>query len=91
MEQRPAVAARRSEMLLPAPVDAVLFSLSYTVIPKPVNALEKAWEQLRHNRPVVIMDGKIAQGLSGKLSRPIMTFISKATVLGDPDRGHGKI
>jgi len=75
-----------SEMLLPAPVDGVLFSLSYSVIPKPVNALEKAWEHLRHNRHVVIMDGKIAHGLLGRLSRPIMTLISKVTVLGDPDR-----
>jgi len=74
------------EMLLPTPVDGVLFSLSYTVIPKPSTALGKAWEYLRPQRHVVIMDGKLAHGLLGRLSRPVMTFLSEATVLGDPDR-----
>jgi hypothetical protein len=68
------------------PVDGVLFSLSYTVIPKPATALEKAWEYLHSKRHVVIMDGKLAHGLLGRLSRPLVTFLSKATVLGDPDR-----
>jgi len=75
-----------SKVLLPVPVDGVLFSLSYTVIPKPVTALAKAWEYLHHKGHVVIMDGKLAHGLLGRLSRPFMTFLSKATVLGDPDR-----
>ena len=75
-----------TEMRLPAPVDGVLFSLSYTVIPKPVTALEKAWEYLLPKRYVVIMDGKLAHGLLGRLSRPLVIFLSKATVLGDPDR-----
>lgn len=74
------------EMLLPTPVDGVLFSLSYTVIPKPATALEKAWEYLRPQRHVVITDGKLAHGLLGRLSRPLTTFLSRATVLGDPDR-----
>jgi len=75
-----------TRMLLPVPVDGVLFSLSYTVIPKPATALEKAWEYLHSKRHVVIMDGKLAHGLLGRLSRPLVTFLSKATVLGDPDR-----
>ena len=75
-----------TRMLLPVPVDRVLFSLSYTVIPKPVTALEKAWQYLHSKRNVVIMDGKLAHGLLGRLSRPLVTFLSKATVLGDPDR-----
>jgi len=75
-----------TEMRLPAPVDGVLFSLSYTVIPKPLTALEKAWEYLLPKRHVVIMDGKLAHGLLGRLSRPLVIFLSKATVLGDPDR-----
>ena len=74
-----------TEMRLPAPVDGVLFSLSYTVIPKPVTALEKAWEYLLPKRHVVIMDGKLAHGLLGRLSRPLVILLSKATVLGDPD------
>src|SRR5215472_16423452 len=75
-----------SKVLLPVPVDGVLFSLSYTVIPKPVTALTKAWEYLHYKGHVVIMDAKLAHGLLGRLSRPFMTFLSKATVLGDPDR-----
>ena len=75
-----------TEMRLPAPVDRVLFSLSYTVIPKPVTALEKAWEYLLPKRHVVIMDGKLAYGLLGRLSRSLVIFLSKATVFGDPDR-----
>jgi hypothetical protein len=67
-------------------LEGVLASLSYTVIPKPVTALEKAWEYLRSKRHVVIMDGKLAQGVLGRLSRPLVTFLSKATVLGNPDR-----
>jgi len=74
-----------TEMRLPAPVDGVLFSLSYTVIPKPVTALEKAWEYLLPKRHVVIMDGKLAHGLLGRLSRPLVILLSKATVLGDRD------
>ena len=75
-----------AEMLLPAQVEGVLFSLSYTVIPNPLAALVKAWEYLRPKRHIVIMDGKLAHGLLGKLSRPGVILLSKATVLGDPDR-----
>jgi len=75
-----------TEMHLPAPVDGVLFSLSYTVIPNPLAALAKAWEYLHHKGHVVIMDGKLAHGLLGRLSRPGVILLSKATVLGDPDR-----
>src|SRR5215469_14821496 len=49
-------------------------------------ALAKAWEYLRPNRHVVIMDGKLAQGLLGRLSRPGVILLCKATVLGNPDR-----
>ena len=75
-----------AKMLLPGPVDGVLFSLSYTVIPNPTAALEMAWGYLRPKRHVVIMDGKLGHGLLGRLSRPYVTLLSKATVLGDPDR-----
>ena|SRR5215469_14339645 len=75
-----------AEIVLPAPVDGVLFSLSYTVMPEPRLALAQVWKYLRPRRYVVIMDGKLARGLLGKLSRPLVTFLSKATVLGDPDR-----
>ena len=63
-----------TEMRLPAPVDGVLFSLSYTMMPKPVTALEKAWEYLLPKRHVVIMDGKLAHGILARLSRPLVIF-----------------
>lgn len=75
-----------AEMLLPAPVDGVLFSISYTVMPEPYMALSRAWKYLRPDRHVVIMDGKLARGRLGRLSRPFVELLSKATVLGDPDR-----
>ena len=74
-----------AEMVLPGLVDGVLFSLCYTVMPKPRKALAQAWKYLRPNRHVVIMDGKFAHGVLGKLSRPLVILVSKATVLGDPD------
>jgi demethylmenaquinone methyltransferase/2-methoxy-6-polyprenyl-1,4-benzoquinol methylase len=75
-----------AEMLLPGPVDGVLFSLSYSVISRPCIALQRAWEHLRDGRHLVILDGKLADGVLGRLSRPFITCLSKATVLGDPDR-----
>lgn len=75
-----------AEMLLPAPVDGVLFSLSYTVMPESQMALAQAWKYLRAHRHVVIMDGKLAHGWLGRLSQPLVTWLSKATVLGDLDR-----
>ena len=74
------------KMALPGPVDGVLFSLCYTVMPEPRSALARAWQYLRPNRHVVIMDGKLAHGVWGKLSRPLVMSLCKATVLGDPDR-----
>lgn len=75
-----------AEMVLPGHVDGVLFSLSYTVIPQPRVALAQAWKYLRPHRHVVIMDGKLAHGRLGRLSRPFVTLLSKATVLGDLER-----
>ena len=75
-----------AEIVLPAQVDGILFSLCYTVMPNPRKALAEAWTYLRPKRHVVIMDGKLARGFWGKLSRPWVTFLSQATVLGDPDQ-----
>ena len=75
-----------AEMVLPGQVDGVLFSLCYTVMPEPRASLAQAWKCLRPNRHVVIMDGKLAHGRLGSLSRPFVTWVSKATVLGEPDR-----
>ncbi len=74
-----------AEMVLPGLVDGVLFSLCYSVMPKPREVLAQAWKYLSPNRHVVIMDGKLARGVWGKLSRPLVILASEATVLGDPD------
>jgi len=75
-----------AQMTLPELVDGALFSLSYAVMPEPRRALAQAWKHLRHGGRLVIMDAKLPDGWRGKLVRPIMVGISRATVLGDPDK-----
>lgn len=70
---------------LPGPVDGALFSFSYTVIPQPQTALARVWTYLRPGRHVVILDGPLFPGILGRVFRPLVLLISKATVLGDPD------
>ena len=80
------LAADAAELDLPLPVDGVLFSLSYSVIPKPLPVLAKTWTFLRSGRHVVIMDGKAPRGVLGRLSRSFVNTVSKATVLGNLER-----
>jgi len=70
---------------LPEPVDGVIFSLSYAVIPRHREALRRAWEQLRPGGYLVIMDAKLPSGIVGKLLRPFVVWASRLTVLGNPD------
>jgi ubiquinone/menaquinone biosynthesis C-methylase UbiE len=65
--------------------DAVLFSLSFSVLPEPRRALERAWELLVPGGTVVVMDAGLPEGRLGRLLRPLATAASRATVLGDPD------
>jgi len=75
-----------AQLQLPGMVDGVLFSLSYSVMPDPRAAVEAAWKSLRPGRSLVIMDGKLAGGICGRLSRPWVSWLSKKTILGDPMR-----
>ena len=75
--------ARRLE--LPETVDAALFSLSYAVMPEPRDVLEQVWRFVRSGGTVAILDAKLFPGLLGKLQRPFILLMMKATVLGDPD------
>lgn len=75
-----------TQLDLPGPVDGVLFSLSYSVMPDPVRAVAAAWKYLKPERSLVIMDGKLATGIFGRLSRPWVTWLSEKTILGDPMR-----
>ncbi len=54
-------------------VDAVLFSLSYSVIPEREKALARAWERLRPGGRVVVMDG----GLTETPLRPLLAPVGK--------------
>jgi ubiquinone/menaquinone biosynthesis C-methylase UbiE len=69
----------------PEPVDAVLLSLSYGVMQNRVQILEHDWSQLRPGGRLVIMDARLTPGIAGRLYRPFVVPLMKATVLGDPD------
>ncbi len=64
-------------------VDAVLFSLSYAVIPDPSQALERAWERLRPSRRAVVMDVGVLKSPLRSVAAPIAKLLVKL-VPGDP-------
>ena len=68
----------------PAPLDGVLFSLSYNTMPHHGAVLRKAWEQLRPGGHLVIMDAKVPPGLGGRIVLPLSLWLMKRTVLGNP-------
>lgn len=70
---------------LPEPVDGVIFSLSYAVIPRHRDALRHAWTQLRQGGYLIVMDAKLPSGILGKLLYPFVLWTSRLTVLGNPD------
>jgi demethylmenaquinone methyltransferase/2-methoxy-6-polyprenyl-1,4-benzoquinol methylase len=70
---------------VPEPLDAALFSLSYGTMLHRVRILDHVWSQLGPEGRLVIMEGKLMPGLGGKLLRPLVIPLMKATVLGDPD------
>jgi hypothetical protein len=69
----------------PWSLDAVLFSLSYSVMQNREWILDHIWSQLRAGGRVVIVDGKTMPGIVGRLLHPLIIAEMKATVLGDPD------
>lgn len=71
---------------LPEPVDAALFSLSYAVFSDRRAVLRQTWAQLCSGGRLVVMDAKAPHGWLGRLTRPVGAWVSRATVLGDPDR-----
>ena len=79
------IRADAADYVLPEPVDGVIFSLSYAVIPHHRDALRHAWEQLRPGGYLVIMDAKLPSGILGKALHPFVVWTSRLTVLGNPD------
>jgi ubiquinone/menaquinone biosynthesis C-methylase UbiE len=69
----------------PRLLDAVLFSLSYSVMQNRERILNQVWSQLRGGGRLVIVDGKTMPGIMGRLLHRLMILEMKATVLGDPD------
>jgi len=65
------------------PVDAVLFALSYSVIPDPAPALARAWAALRADGRLVIMDAGLTHTPLRKLLAPITRLLVKLGP-GDP-------
>jgi ubiquinone/menaquinone biosynthesis C-methylase UbiE len=80
------VGADAGSLELSEPVDRVLFSLSYSVLPDRLRVLRHVWGLLRPGGSVVILDGRIPDGPLGRLMRPFAVLTSRGTVLGDPDR-----
>jgi ubiquinone/menaquinone biosynthesis C-methylase UbiE len=72
-----------AELTLPDHVDAALFSLSYSVLPDRETVLQKAWEALRPDGRLVIMDAGLPDSPLGRLLGPVGEVI--ATIFpGDP-------
>lgn len=64
-------------------LDAVLFSLSYSVLPEPRPALARAWEAMRPGSRVVVMDAGLPDSRLGRLLAPIARLLVRLAP-GDP-------
>ena len=73
-----------AQYLEPELVDGVLFSLSYNTMPHHREILNHAWNLLRVEKYLVIMDAKLPPGICGKLLLPYCVWIMRRTVLGNP-------
>lgn len=73
-----------ADYTVPAPLDGVLFSLSYNTMPHHRIVLRKAWNQLRPGGRLVIMDAKLPSGAAGRLLLPFSLWLMRHTMLGNP-------
>jgi ubiquinone/menaquinone biosynthesis C-methylase UbiE len=72
------------EYIPPEPLDAILFGLCYNTMPHHLAVLRHAWKQLRPGGRLVILDGKLPNGLGGKLLVPFSLWLMKRTMLSNP-------
>src|SRR5262249_3910375 len=72
------------EYIPPEPLDGILFGLSYNTMPHHLAVLRQAWKQLRPGGRIVILDGKVPDGICGKLALPFGLWLMKNTMLGNP-------
>jgi demethylmenaquinone methyltransferase/2-methoxy-6-polyprenyl-1,4-benzoquinol methylase len=73
-----------AEYTAPEPLDAILFGLSYNTMPHHLAVLRHAWKQLKPGGRIVILDGKVPDGIFGKLALPFGLWLMKNTMLGNP-------
>jgi SAM-dependent methyltransferase len=73
-----------ADFVAPAPLDGLLFSLSYNTMPHHRVVLQRLWQQLRPGGRLVVMDAKLPPGLGGRLILPFSLWLMKRTMLGNP-------
>jgi ubiquinone/menaquinone biosynthesis C-methylase UbiE len=73
-----------ADFIAPAPLDGVLFSLSYNTMPHHRAVLRGAWNALRPGGRLVIMDARLPSGRSAKWLLPFSLWLMKHTLLGNP-------
>lgn len=72
-----------AELDLDCRVDAVLFSLSYSVLPDRQPVLRRAWETLRPGGRLLVMDAGLPANALGRLLGPLAEMVATAFP-GDP-------
>ena len=70
--------------IAPAPLDGVLFCLSYNTMPHHRSVLRRAWNALRPGGHLVIMDARLPSGPFAKWLLPFGLWLMKHTMLGNP-------
>jgi SAM-dependent methyltransferase len=68
----------------PANLDAILFSLSYSVMPAPLTVLRRCWPWLRRGGRLVIADAGLADSALGQLAHSRANGFRRRTLLSDP-------
>jgi demethylmenaquinone methyltransferase/2-methoxy-6-polyprenyl-1,4-benzoquinol methylase len=76
--------ADAADFTAPAPIDGVLFGLSYNTMPHHLTVLHRMWSELRSGGRMVIMDAKLPPGAAGHLILPFSVWLMKRTLLGNP-------
>lgn len=77
------IEADAARLELDQEVDAVLFSLSYSVLPEPEAVLARAWERMRPGARLVVMDAGLPDNLLGRALAPLARLLVKLAP-GDP-------
>jgi ubiquinone/menaquinone biosynthesis C-methylase UbiE len=72
-----------SDLALDSEVDGVLFSLSYSALPKREPVLDAAWAALRPSGRLVVMDAGLPGGMLGRMLTPAGELIARVFP-GDP-------